>query len=633
MIKYFPVFSLLIFNGLCLHAQKRTDLFVVQPYLQYATQTGIRIHWETADSCTSFLQYGTAKFNTGKVVWDATLRLPGNSTIHHAVLHSLKPETVYFYRAISILSGGDSLISETGTFQTAVKDSTAFAFAVFSDSQFDHADPGAWGRVSTQAWKERPNFALHAGDLVDRGHSKNDWVSQFFAPAHTFMKTIPMFSIPGNHEDDAAHFYQYMYVPLRYYYSFKYGNAEFFMIDTNQYQELGTDMYNWLEQALAKSTAYWKFVVHHHPPYSSDDNDFGNTYAETSTLGDDEAIGLTPLYDKYGVDIVFYGHIHTYERTWPIRNRKVDTKNGVIYLNVGGAGGRLENPAPVRSWFSNKLRTVHHFGYIAIHDNTLQFQAIDDEGKLFDSFTLTGSRKGKMSRSITPAAPTATNERKLFTDSIHVKLQSATAGDIIRYTLNGKEPDNKSPVYRDKIILNKTTTITAASFNKYGRSRSSRFEFIQEKMHPAITLSIPKPGLEYRYFVKELQDNDTKKFDNLNYTRTGVVKFPDLTAIEAPEPNWGVEFEGFIKVPADGYYHFSGHAEHLLKLEIHGKTLFEELRRNISYEGGIFLAAGYHPVKITYTNRRFNLKFLELYYSGPGIQRQAIPAAAWWRSK
>ena len=630
-MKQLSFYLLTFFTSIAVSAQDATRTILIEPYLQYATQNSIRILWETSDSCSSFITYSPAQANTGSATTHTLQKTgAGKNIMHHIELTGLQPETHYVYRAFSVLPGGDTLASPVSTFQTAVKDSTAFAFAVFSDSQFDAADPGAWGRVSTQAWKERPNFALHAGDLVDLGYMKDDWVNEFFAPAQNLMKRIPIYSIPGNHEHDAAFYYRYMYVPQPYYYSFRYGNAEIFMLDTNQYQEEGTDMYNWLEQALSQSTAYWKLVVHHHPPYSSDEDDFGDTNAEASTLGDDEARGLTSLYDKYGVDIVFYGHIHTYERTWPVLDNKTVNQNGVIYLNVGGAGGRLENPSPVRSWFTNKLSTIHHFGYVAINGNTLQFQAIDESGALFDSFLLTGSRKSKMPAQHTPAAPVATNKRKIFTDTIQVKLQAALPGEIIRYTLNNSEPGKNAPVYKQKIVLDKTSTLKAASFNKFGKSRVNTIPFTKEKAYSAISLTHPQQGLHYRYFTGQMRDNDPDKFLNLSFSWEGTVTQPDFAQIPQRTQYWGAVFEGYIKVPADGYYRFSGHADHILRLDIHDKTLFEELDREINYEGDIYLKAGYHPVKIAYYNSRLNRAFLELYYSGPGIERQAVPAAVWW---
>lgn len=631
MFKKNSLTLVLFITLLQVNAQQKKPDFIVYPYLQYTTPNSIRIQWETTDSTTTHLYYGTAKLNTGKPVWDTILTIPGKRLMHYITLNNLQPETIYFYKTKSVLPGGDSLVSEVNTFQTAVKDSTAFAFTIFSDSQIDAADPGAWERVIRMALKERPNFALHGGDLVDLGYRKNDWVDHFFSPARKFMNHIPIYTIPGNHEHDAALYYQYLYVPQPYYYSFRYGNAEIFMLDTNQYQETGTDMYNWLEQALAKSTAYWKFIVHHHPPYSSDEDDFGNSHSEATITGDEEVQGLTSLYDKYGVDIVFYGHIHTYERTWPIRANKTVNDNGVTYINIGGSGGRLENAAPIRSWFTNKVRTVHHFGYIAINGSTLQFQAIDENGQLFDSFQITESRKSKITKTLPPAAPVAVNKRKIFIDTIQVKLQSALPDEMIRYTLNNSEPGTTSPVFEQKIVLNNTSTLKIASFNQFGKSRTNTIEYRKEKAYQAVKPKNPEQGLLYRYFEDTLKDDNPNKFINLSFLKNGKIAHPDIEAIPHRKQYWGAVLEGYIKVPASGYYRFYGHADHILRLDIQDKMLFEELDREINYEGEIFLQAGYHPVKIYYYNSRSDRYYTELYYSGPGIERQSIPVEYWWR--
>lgn len=127
-----------------------------------------------------------------------------------------------------------------------------------------------------------------------------------------------------------------------------------------------------------------------------------------------------------------------------------------------------------------------------------------------------------------------------------------------------------------------------------------------------------------------MNDDDPDKFKNLSFSKTGTTSGLDFEEIPHRTQYWGAVFEGYIKVPADGYYRFSGHADHILRLDIHDKMLFEELDREINYEGDIYLKAGYHPVKIAYYNSRLNRAFLELYYSGPGIERQAVPVAVWW---
>ncbi|MBK8001302.1 MAG: metallophosphoesterase, partial [Verrucomicrobia bacterium] len=79
------------------------------------------------------------------------------------------------------------------------------------------------------------------------------------------------------------------------------------MIDSNKDCGPGSEQYRWLEKALARSRATWKFTAHHHPIFSSDENDYGDHWkgrpTEPFTYGDTNVQRLVPLYEKYGVDI------------------------------------------------------------------------------------------------------------------------------------------------------------------------------------------------------------------------------------------------------------------------------------------------------------------------------------------
>ena len=107
------------------------------------------------------------------------------------------------------------------------------------------------------------------------------------------------------------------------------------------------------------------------------------------TWGDRNARHLVPLYEQYGVDIAFAGHIHSYERTWPILGMTINQAKGVRYLVSGGGGGGLEQAAPQRSWFTVHVQRGHHDCVAAVHDRSIEFKAYDIEGRLFDNFQLT----------------------------------------------------------------------------------------------------------------------------------------------------------------------------------------------------------------------------------------------------
>jgi predicted phosphodiesterase len=354
---------------------------LVDPYLQFATPDSMTVMWETTRPCTSLVEYGL------KTPLTKTAELAGAREVHEVHLAGLEPNTKYFYRVKSTDDLGQGLTSDVYSFQTAVNDATPFAFAVIADTQ---AQGPVVNAIAEQAWSTRPNFAIVAGDLVSTGSNKSHWTAHFFPNMHPLISRVPFYPVLGNHEGNAEWYYRYMSLPQpEYFYDFRYGNAHFFMIDSNKPLGSNSEQHAWLAERLAASEATWKIVVHHHPPYTSDENDYGNTWAGDSAYGDRNVRQLASIYERHGVDLVFNGHIHVYERTWPIRDGRVVQEGGVIYVTAGGGGGGLENFAPTKTWFSNTVRRSHHFCYLAVNGGRLEFKAFDLEGRLFDSMVLT----------------------------------------------------------------------------------------------------------------------------------------------------------------------------------------------------------------------------------------------------
>src|SRR5262245_22470162 len=142
--------------------------------------------------------------------------------------------------------------------------------------------------IAQLAWARRPNFVAHLGDVVDNGPDKKEWVHELFAPCAELFARVAVFPTIGNHEKDHAHYYAYFALPApKYYYRYTYGNADFFVLDSNKKLGPKSEQFAWLDRELGKSSATWKFVYHHHPAYTSDDNDYGDTWkGEASKMGD-----------------------------------------------------------------------------------------------------------------------------------------------------------------------------------------------------------------------------------------------------------------------------------------------------------------------------------------------------------
>ncbi|MFZ4733510.1 MAG: metallophosphoesterase, partial [Pirellulales bacterium] len=174
-----------------------------------------------------------------------------------------------------------------------------------------------------------------------------------------------------------------------------------FMLDSNKKVDPESEQYRWLEEQLAGIRAarargapapVWTFVSYHHPSYSSDEDDYGNLWKGKSTWGDTRIRPLTKLFDDYAVDFVWNGHIHSYERTWPVRDGRVVEDGGTIYMITGGGGGGLEQAGPIRPPFQNNVRRGHHFVFVSVNGHDLELKSYGLEGQLFDTLRVRKAR-------------------------------------------------------------------------------------------------------------------------------------------------------------------------------------------------------------------------------------------------
>jgi hypothetical protein len=156
----------------------------------------------------------------------------------------------------------------------------------------------------------------------------------------------------GNHDDISSSLLsQYMshFNLSKQYYSFNYQNAHFLVLSTEQIND--SSQYDFAKGDLAKAASNpnieWIIVYMHKPLYSSPGMHGGQTTMRRL---------YHPLFDKYGVDIVLYGHNHAYERSYPIKYHKANPSvpiitssnkgsyndpQGQIFVSVGTAGQSL----------------------------------------------------------------------------------------------------------------------------------------------------------------------------------------------------------------------------------------------------------------------------------------------------
>ena len=124
---------------------------------------------------------------------------------------------------------------------------------------------------------------------------------------------------------------------------------------------------DFLDTTLAASDARWKLVALHHPPYS----------AGQHGSSDDVRSAFSPIFERYGVQLVLAGHDHDYQRSKPI--------GGVTYV-VSGAGSGTR-PTGAAS-FTAVSWSAYHFLDVTVFRDRLVLQAVTQEGRVADEATI-----------------------------------------------------------------------------------------------------------------------------------------------------------------------------------------------------------------------------------------------------
>lgn len=365
--------------------------FNAGPYLNHATQESVALTWETDRPSKAALKWGTSE-KLGQ-----QLELSELDRLHEATISGLAANQAYFYRIEATAEDGQAINSGLLTFKTAVQVHEPFRFAVVGDTE---SRPHINDRLAKQIWGERPNFMINLGDLTDAGEKPHryEWTHEYFVGMTQLISRIPVMAVPGNGESDLHWYNRYHRYPgPENYYSFEYGNAAFFMLDSNRREEEfkpGGKQYQWLDEQLSKCQARWKIVCHHHATYTGEEDDYGDAWKRPQVqYGDPFVRKIVPLYEKYGVDLAMFGHLHLYERSHPIREGKVDAEYGTVHLLAGGGGGDLEDFAPTPAFFSAKTFPGHHYVMIEIHGDKLSMRMQDLNGVIRDWLTLEKGRR------------------------------------------------------------------------------------------------------------------------------------------------------------------------------------------------------------------------------------------------
>ncbi len=310
----------------------------------YNYNDSIVISWYTEKNATNpKVSYSTnADLSLAIEIKPNTTQISSSTYIYYAEIVNLSPNKTYHYQ----VSSDDNNKREIMNFTTLQNiDASNITFLVYGDSRTQRLERRLLVEKIMESFRNEFAFTIHTGDIVQDGTDQNRW-NNYFSDTEVLNGYKQGVYVEGNHEGGWS---TKMYENLlmygtqnnRYYY-FSYGEIGFIILNSNEYTEGDDDQTNWLNQTLIqlsqKKTFIFTFL--HHP------------LLNISRSYDYHREHWKPLFDKYNVSLIFCGHNHHYERSYPMINSTTleydDSEhydytnlNDSIYIVAGGAGAPL----------------------------------------------------------------------------------------------------------------------------------------------------------------------------------------------------------------------------------------------------------------------------------------------------
>jgi acid phosphatase type 7 len=458
-------------------AQDKTEsVFIAKPYLQIGnipSQSTMQLLWHSADDNSVWTVEMQADKNASwtKTAQPLAKKIAVAGTTQHKVYNAsftgLKAGSTFKYKVLR--DGKEVFMSEA---KAQIASDKPYRFVAFGDIG---AETAVQKKLATQVTLNNPDYVVVTGDIVYERGLISEYRSKFWpiynadktdTAGAVIMRKIPMISAPGNHDldtrdldkyPDALSYFYYWNQPLNgpvgteggplvptltasttnraafqdaagdaylkmSNYSFDYGNAHWLVLDSNPYVDYtDSTLRNWVKKDLESAkNATWKFVMFHHPGFNSAREHYEQQHTRL----------MSPLFEAGKVDVVFNGHVHNYQRSFPlkfapdkkgvllvggmgnksVRGRVVNgswkldksfdgktktTPNGIIYLITGAGGQSLYNPDQnddPDSWqkFTDKfISNIHSLTVADVDGKSMTIRQIDVNGKEIDSFKIT----------------------------------------------------------------------------------------------------------------------------------------------------------------------------------------------------------------------------------------------------
>lgn len=290
------------------------------------------VMWTTLNiTANNFVQYGLSAnglSNQADGTFETYTAAGWLGTLHRATMSGLKPATQYFYRVGSAVEGHWSPVLTFTTFPAAV---ASFNVAVLGDMAYDNQSDATVANLAAAVQAGAVDLVIHVGDISYADGFEPHW-DNFFNKIQPIASRVPYMVCPGNHEfwynfSAFKHRFDMPGVSSRggsgdnMFYSWSLGPVYFISMNSEtavDTADISHKQQLWLAAELAaldRTVFPWVIVYHHRPLYCSNS---GQSCTRPDSFGVLLRAQVEALYLKYKVDLVITGHVHDYERTYPM---------------------------------------------------------------------------------------------------------------------------------------------------------------------------------------------------------------------------------------------------------------------------------------------------------------------------